>query len=195
MKKYVIFGILFVILLIAGCSIKNSYNDLVEKEEGVKAKWSEVENQYQRRMDLIPNLVETVKGYAQHEQETLQGVIEARAHASQITIDPTNATPEQLAAYQQSQGQLSQTLGRLMMLQEHYPELKANENFKALQDQLEGTENRITYARGEFNKKAEEYNTEIRRFPKNLYASWFGFKEKPYFEAEKGAEKAPTVQF
>ncbi|MBQ9522903.1 MAG: LemA family protein [Paludibacteraceae bacterium] len=171
------------------------YNTMVTMEENVENAWGQVENQYQRRMDLIPNLVATVKGYAAHEQNTLTGVMEARAKASQITIDPSKATPEQLAAYQSAQGELSQALGRLMAVAENYPTLKANENFRQLADQLEGTENRITYARNLFNDTAKEYNATIRRFPGNIVAAMFGFERKPYFEAEAGAEKAPKVEF
>ena len=171
------------------------YNGMVGAEESVETAWSQVENQYQRRADLIPNLVETVKGYASHESETLEGVIAARARATQMTIDPANATPEQLAAYQEAQGQLSQALGRLMAVAEAYPDLKANTNFRDLQAQLEGTENRITVARQNFNETARQYNTMIRKFPNNIIGSMFGFEKKPYFEAEQGAEKAPKVQF
>ncbi|MGN0235134.1 MAG: LemA family protein [Paludibacteraceae bacterium] len=171
------------------------YNGMVSAEEGVETAWSQVENQYQRRADLIPNLVETVKGYASHESATLENVIAARARATQMTVDPANATPEQLAAYQEAQGQLSQALGRLMAVAEAYPDLKANTNFRDLQAQLEGTENRITVARQNFNDTAKQYNTMIRKFPNNIIASMFGFKKKPYFEAETGAEKAPKVQF
>lgn len=172
-----------------------AYNGMVTAEEGVETSWSQVENQYQRRADLIPNLVNTVKGYAAHESATLENVIAARAKATQITIDPANATPEQLAAYQEAQGQLSQALGRLMAVAEAYPDLKANTNFRDLQAQLEGTENRITVARQNFNDTAKQYNTMIRKFPKNIIASMFGFEKKPYFEAETGAEKAPVVEF
>jgi len=171
------------------------YNVMVTMEENVENAWGQVENQYQRRMDLIPNLVSTVKGYATHEQSTYTAVMEARAKATQITVDPSNATPEQLAAYQNAQGELSQALGRLLAVAENYPELKANENFKQLMDQLEGTENRITFARNTFNDTAKEYNTFIRRFPANIVASMFGFQYKPYFKAEEGAEKAPKVEF
>ncbi len=171
------------------------YNSLVSSEEAVEAAWSQVENQYQRRADLVPNLVATVKGYAAHEQETLQGVVDARAKATQITIDPTNATPEQLAAFQAAQGELSQALGRLLAVAENYPDLKANENFRDLQAQLEGTENRIAVARQEFNETARAYNQKVRRFPSNIVAMIFGFEKKPYFEAEAGAQSAPTVAF
>ena len=171
------------------------YNDLVNQEEGVEAAWAQVENQYQRRADLVPNLVATVKGYATHEQETLEGVVEARAKATQISIDPANATPEQLAAYQAAQGELSQALGRLLAVAENYPDLKANENFRDLQSQLEGTENRIAIARQQFNDVARQYNQKVRRFPGNIIAGMFGFEKKPYFEAEEGAQKAPKVEF
>lgn len=171
------------------------YNAMVEGEENVENAWGQVDNQYQRRMDLIPNLVATVKGYAAHESETLEGVVAARAKATQTTIDPTNATPEQLAAYQQAQGELSTALGRLMMITENYPDLKANENFLQLQSQLEGTENRITVARNAFNDAAKQFNVLIRKFPNNLIASMCNFEKKVYFDAEEGAEKAPTVEF
>lgn len=171
------------------------YNAMVQAEENVETAWGQVENQYQRRMDLVPNLVATVKGYATHEQETLEGVMAARAKATQITIDPANATPEQLAAYQNAQGELSQALGRLLAISESYPELKANENFLQLQSQLEGTENRITVARNTFNEEAKTFNILIRTFPNNMIASMTGFEKKPYFEAEAGAEKAPKIEF
>lgn len=171
------------------------YNGLVGLDEGVQNQWANVETQYQRRADLIPNLVNTVKGYAKHEQSTLEGVVKARSEATSVKIDPTNLTPEKLAEYQKAQGSLSTALGKLIAIQENYPELKANENFQALQSQLEGTENRITVARKDFNDAAKEYNTTIRRFPKSILASLFGFDKKAYFEAAEGAEKAPTVEF
>ena len=171
------------------------YNGLVSAEEQVESAWAQVENQYQRRADLVPNLVATVKGYAAHEQETLEGVIEARAKATQITIDPTNATADQLAAFQAAQGELSQVLGRLLAVAESYPDLKANENFRDLQQQLEGTENRIAVARQLFNDEARNFNTKVRRFPNNIIASMCGFEKKPYFEAEEGARTAPKVEF
>ena len=171
------------------------YNGLVSSEEQVESAWAQVENQYQRRADLVPNLVATVKGYAAHEQETLEGVIEARAKATQITIDPTNATADQLAAFQAAQGELSQALGRLLAVAESYPDLKANENFRDLQQQLEGTENRIAVARQLFNDEARNFNTKVRRFPNNIIASMCGFEKKPYFEAEEGARTAPKVEF
>jgi len=171
------------------------YNALVTAEENVETSWGQVENQYQRRADLIPNLVATVKGYAEHETNTLNAVIEARSRATQITIDPTKATPEQLMAFQNAQGELSQALGRLLALSESYPGLKANQNFLELQAQLEGTENRITVARNAFNEAAKNFNTMVRRFPGNIIASHYGFEKRPYFEAEAGAEKAPKVEF
>ncbi len=163
--------------------------------EQVESAWAQVENQYQRRADLVPNLVATVKGYAAHEQETLEGVIAARSRATQITIDPANATPEQLAEFQAAQGELSQALGKLLAISESYPELKANENFRDLQAQLEGTENRIAIARQLFNDEARAFNTRVRRFPSNIIAGICGFEKKPYFEAEEGANKAPQVAF
>jgi LemA protein len=171
------------------------YNTIVAEEENVNTAWSQVENQYQRRVDLIPNLVETVKGYAAHESETLEGVVSARAKATQVVLDPSNATPEQLAAYQSAQGELSQALGRLLAVTESYPDLKANENFKALQSQLEGTENRITVARNNFNEVARQFNTLIRRFPTNIIANMMNVKTRPYFEAKEGADQAPQVKF
>lgn len=171
------------------------YNAFVTMQENVENAWGQVENQYQRRADLVPNLVATVKGYAAHEQATLAAVVEARAKATQMTIDPTNTTPEELAAYQAAQGELSQALGRLMAIAENYPDLKASENFRQLADQLEGTENRIAYARNLFNDCAKEYNAATRRFPGNIIAGMFGFERKPYFEAEEGANKTPTVEF
>ena len=195
MKKLLPLIVCLGIIAIIALWAVNVYNGLVEQQESVENAWAQVENQYQRRADLVPNLVATVKGYASHEQETLEGVINARAKATQITIDPTNATPEQLAAYQAAQGELSQALGRLLAVAENYPDLKANENFRDLQAQLEGTENRITTARQMFNDEARQYNTNIRRFPKNIIAGMFGFEKKPYFEAEEGANKAPKVEF
>lgn len=181
-----------VALLVFWCVGK--YNAMVTEEENVENAWGQVQNQYQRRADLIPNLVSTVKGYAAHESETLTAVMEARAKATQITLD-ANATPEQLAAYQAAQGELSQALGRLMAVAEAYPDLKANENFLQLQSQLEGTENRITVARNEFNTCAKSFNVLIRKFPGNIVASLFGFEKKAYFEADAEAQKAPTVEF
>jgi LemA protein len=168
---------------------------MVEKDEGVKKAWSQVENVYQRRADLIPNLVETVKGYAAHEQGTLESVVEARAKATSMTIDPSNLDEESLAKFQQAQSQLGGALSRLLAVQENYPDLKANETFRDLMTQLEGTENRIAVERKKFNDAAGDYNTYIRMFPKNITAMIFGFKSKPYFQADEGAQKAPSVKF
>ena len=175
--------------------VKNSYNGLVSQQENVEKAWGNVESQYQRRADLIPNLVETVKGYAKHEQETLEGVIEARANATKVTIDPTNMTPEDLQKYQAAQGEVGSALSRLIAVAENYPDLKANQNFLDLQSQLEGTENRITVARNDFNEAARTYNTQRRTFPTNIIASIFNFGDKPYFQAQEGADKAPKVDF
>ena len=173
----------------------SGYNGLVTLDENVSNAWSNVETQYQRRADLIPNLVSTVKGYATHEKETLEGVVEARSKATSIKLDADNLTPAQLAAFQKAQGDVTTALGKLLAITENYPDLKANENFKELQAQLEGTENRITVARMEFNKQAKELNTQIRRFPKNLLASIFGIDKRAYFEAAEGAANAPKVEF
>lgn len=173
----------------------SGYNGIVEMDENVNNQWANVEAQYQRRTDLIPNLVNTVKGYATHEKSTLEAVMQARSQATQVKIDPANCTPEQLAAYQKAQGDVTTALGKLLAITENYPQLKANENFMELQSQLEGTENRITVARRDFNAAAKEYNTVIRKFPKNIIASMGGFEKHNYFEAEAGAEKAPKVEF
>lgn len=171
------------------------YNGIAGKDQNVKKSWGNVESDYQRRMDLIPNLVNTVKGYANFEKETLTKVIEARASATQVKIDPTNLTPEKLAEFQQAQGGLSQALGRLMVVAEQYPDLKANQNFLDLQSQLEGTENRINVSRQRFNDAVGDYNTAIVGFPGNLVAMIGGFKEKGFFQAQAGADKAPEVKF
>lgn len=191
---FVIIGIVALVILIGGWLMKG-YNGMVELDENVNREWSQVENQYQRRLDLIPNLVNVVKGYAAHEKETLEGVIEARAKATQTTIDPSNMTEEQLANFQKAQDGLSGALNRLMVVVEKYPELKANENFLQLQAQLEGTENRITVARKGYNDAATIYNKLVRRFPNNMLAGIFGFSVRPQFKAQEGAESAPTVQF
>lgn len=187
--------ILIVVIALLAIWGVTGYNGMVTLEENVSNEWSQVETQYQRRADLIPNLVNTVKGYAKHEQETLEGVIAARSKATQITVDAENLTPEKMAEYQQAQGAVSQALGKLLAITENYPDLKANENFRDLQAQLEGTENRITAARANFNRMAKEYNTAIRRFPKNILVSLFGFDKRAYFEAQEGAENAPKVEF
>ena len=171
------------------------YNGLVSMDEGVQTKWADVETQYQRRADLIPNLVNTVKGYAAHESETLQAVVEARAKATSVNIDPTNMSAEQIANFQKAQDGVSSALDRLLVTVEKYPDLKANENFCELQAQLEGTENRISVARRDYNEAARKYNTTLRSFPKNILAGMFGFEKKAYFEAQEGSEQAPTVQF
>lgn len=187
---------IIVVLLFAGYSwVKSTYNTMVTQDEGVKTAWSQVENQYQRRMDLIPNLVNTVKGYATHEKETLEGVVSARAEATKTTIDPSNLNEESMKKFQAAQGELSSALSRLMVVLERYPDLKANQNFSELQTQLEGTENRISVERKRFNETAQTYNTYIRSFPTNILAGMFGFQPKAYFSAESGAEKAPKVEF
>jgi len=173
----------------------SAYNGMVKMDESVSTAWSNVENQYQRRADLIPNLVNTVKGYAAHEKETFEAVVSARSKATQMTIDADNLTPEKLQQYQKAQGEIGAALGRLLAITENYPELKANENFKELQAQLEGTENRISRERRNFNEVARTYNTSIRTFPKSILAGMFGFDKRPYFEAEEGANKAPEVKF
>lgn len=171
------------------------YNGMVKMDEQVQNKWANVETQYQRRADLIPNLVSTVKGYAKHEQQTLEEVVKARSEATQLKVDAENLTPEKLAAFQKAQSGVSSALGRLLAVAENYPDLKANQNFLELQSQLEGTENRITVARKDFNDTAKSYNQAIRQFPKNILAGLFGFEKKSYFEAEAGSEKAPKVEF
>ena len=193
MKKSTI-GLLAVIAVIAFWLI-GVYNGMVGLDEGVNTAWANVETQYQRRADLIPNLVNTVKGYAQHEQSTFEAVVNARSKATSITVDPSNLTPEKLQEFQQAQGEITSALGRLIAISENYPDLKANEQFKELQAQLEGTENRINVARTTFNTEAQKYNTTIRTFPRNLFAGMLGFTQRAYFEADAGASQAPTVQF
>ena len=182
----------FLLLLMNGCG---SYNSMVTKQEATSSAWGQVENVYQRRLDLIPNLVNTVKGVANFEQKTLTDVINARASASQMKVDASKLSPEQIKNFQASQGELSQALGRLMVVAEQYPQLKATQNFLELQSQLEGTENRITVERQNFNNVVQDYNAYIRRFPQVIYAGMFGFEKKGYFEAVQGAEKAPEVKF
>ena len=194
-KTWIILAVVAVLLLLVYSSVKNSYNSMVTMNEGVAAQWSQVENVYQRRSDLIPNLVSTVKGYADFEKETLTQVIEARAKATQVTVDPSKLDAQSIQSFQNAQSGLSSALGRLMVVVEKYPELKANQGFLDLQAQLEGTENRITVERQKFNQTAQAYNTFIRIFPKNIFAGMFGFEKKAYFEAEKGAAKAPEVKF
>lgn len=196
MKKGLIILIVVAVVVIGIFMwVKGAYNGMVSKEEAVETAWSQVENVYQRRADLIPNLVATVKGYAAHEQETLEGVVNARAKATQATIDPATLDEASLKRYQEVQGELGNAIGRLLMITENYPDLKANQNFLELQSQLEGTENRISVERQKFNETAKEYNTTIRKFPTNIFAGMFGFERKPYFEAAEGAEQAPKVEF
>jgi LemA protein len=171
------------------------YNNMVSLQEGVTSQWGNVETQYQRRADLIPNFVNTVKGAAEFEQETLTRVIEARAKATQVTIDPANMTAENMQQYQAAQGEVSSALSRLMVVVEKYPDIKATQNFRDLQVELEGTENRISVERRKFNEVAQSFNTYIKRFPQNLLAGMFGFAAKPYFESMEGADRAPQVQF
>jgi LemA protein len=181
-----------VLLLLRGCS---GYNNLVTLNEQVNREWANVENVYQRRADLIPNLVNTVKGYAAHEQETFTRVVEARADATRITIDPSNMTEEDLRRFQAAQGEINSALSRLIAIAENYPDLKANQNFLDLQSQLEGTENRIAVERRKFNETSTTYNSEIRKFPTVLFAGMLGFKFRPYFESASGAAEAPVVEF
>lgn len=192
MKKItIIFTALVAVFLLSGCG----YNKMVQLDEQVKSQWGQVQNVYQRRADLIPNLVNTVKGYATHEQETLEKVIEARSKATSINVDPTKLTPEALKQFNEAQDGLSSALSRLMVVVEQYPDLKANQNFLDLQAQLEGTENRITTERMKFNESTQSYNAYIRKIPQVIYAGWFGFDKKAYFEAQQGADKAPEVKF
>ncbi|WP_295906602.1 LemA family protein [uncultured Alistipes sp.] len=191
MKKWIWIGVVAVVAIF----FYVTYNGFVNKEEGVNAAWSNVETQYQRRSDLIPNLVNTVKGYAAHESQTLASVTEARAKATSINLSAGELTPERLAQFQQSQADVRSALGRLIAVAESYPDLKANQNFIELQSQLEGTENRIAVARKDFNDAARKYNVAVRRFPSNLVAALFGFDQKPYFEAAEGTETAPQVEF
>lgn len=194
-KSWIILIVVAVLVLIGYSSVKNTYNGMVAQSEAVDAQWAQVENVYQRRADLIPNLVATVKGYAQHEQETLEGVVEARAKATSTTINADNLNASTLQQFQQAQDQLSSALSRLMVVVEKYPDLKANQNFMELQAQLEGTENRITVERKRFNDEAQGYNTLIKTFPNNLFAGMFNFEKKAYFQAAQGADTAPKVDF
>jgi LemA protein len=187
-------GIIAAVVII-GAWAASAYNGMVGVQEDATTALANVQSAYQRRADLIPNLVETVKGYAAHEKETLEGVVNARSKATQVTLDPENMTPEKLQEFQKAQGELGAALGRLIAISENYPDLKANENFRDLQVQLEGTENRINEARNKFNAAVQEYNVVIRSFPKNILAGMFGFDKMAKFEAEAGAEKAPQVKF
>lgn len=194
-RKWVIIGVIAVAALIIYGSIRGTYNTLVTMDESVEGQWAQVENVYQRRADLIPNLVNVVRGYAAHERETLEGVINARAQATSVQIDPANLTPENLQMFEQAQQNLSSALSRLMVVVERYPDLKANQNFLELQAQLEGTENRIANERRKFIELVRDYNTNIRTFPRNIYASMFGFERKATFQAQAGAERAPVIEF
>jgi LemA protein len=187
----IILGLIAIVFLFSGCG----YNSMVKLDEKVSAQWAQVENVYQRRADLIPNLVNTVKGYANFEKDVLTAVTEARAKATSVNVDASKLSPESIQQFQQAQGQLSSSLSKLLVVVEKYPDLKANQNFLELQAQLEGTENRITVERGRFNEVTQEYNSTIRSFPNNIMAGMFGFSKKGYFEAEKGAEKVPEVKF
>lgn len=193
MKKgwIIAIGVAIVLFMYVG----SVYNSMVNSQERVEQAWSQVENVYQRRADLIPNLVATVKGYAAHESETLEGVVEARSKATSLRVDPADLTPENLERFQAAQGELNAALGRLLMLTENYPDLKANQNFLELQSELSGTENRISVERKKFNEAAQTYNSKIRRFPANIFASLFGFERKAYFEASEEARTAPKVEF
>ena len=191
MKKWIWIGVVAVVVIF----LYATYNGFVNKEEGLKSAWSNVETQYQRRADLIPNLVNTVKGYAAHESQTLNEVTEARAKATSINLSADDLTPEKLQQFQQAQAEVRSALGRLIAVSESYPDLKANQNFLELQAQLEGTENRIAVARKDFNDVAQKYNVSVRRFPANLVARMFGFEQKPYFESAEGTETAPQVAF
>jgi LemA protein len=194
-KKLLNSLVVIAILAVVAIWVTGLYNTMVVQQENVETAWGQVENQYQRRFDLIPNLVQVVKEAGLREHDNLVDVIEARAKATQMNIDASNLTEENLAAFQRAQGELSQALGRLMVIREQYPPLKTNENFQKLMDQLEGIENRITAARYTFNEEAQKYNQYIRKFPNNIIASMFGFERKPYFKSEEGAEKAPKVDF
>jgi LemA protein len=193
-RNLVIIVVVAFILILGGCGC-NGYNKMVNLDENVKAKWNNVQSDYQRRSDLIPNLVSTVKGAANFEQTTLTNVIEARAKATSVNINADNLTPEKMQQFQQAQGQLGGALSRLLVVAEQYPQLQATQSFRDLQAQLEGTENRIKVSRNDFNSSVQEYNSVVRRFPNNIYSGMFGFKVKDGFKADTGAEKAPKVQF
>ena len=194
-KSQIIWGVLIFLLMITGMNGCSTYNTLVSNDEDVSTAWSQVENVYQRRIDLIPNLVNTVKGYAAHEKETLEGVIEARSKATSVNIDPSNMSMEQIKQFQANQDGLTSALGKLMVVVERYPDLKANENFLSLQAELAGTENRIAVERKNFNETVKKYNKKIRIFPGNLWANMFGFETRNYFESAEGADIVPTVEF
>ena len=194
-RKWLVPGIIIGIIVVLALVFSGSYNGLVAPRESVTTAFSKVQSQYQRRADLIPNLVNTVKGAANFEQDTLTQVTEARAKATSIQLDPSKATPEQIQQYQQAQGDVTSALSRLLAVTENYPQLQATQAFRDLQVQLEGTENRIAVARNDYNDAARPYNTRLQTFPTNVVAGLFGFEQKPYFEADKGSERAPTVNF
>lgn len=194
-KSWIVIGVIVVLVFIIYRLFAGSYNNMVSKEEDVKSQWAQVENSYQRRSDLIPNLVSTVKGYAEFEKSTLTEVIQARASATSMKIDANNLSPENIAKFQQAQDGLSGALSRLLVSVEKYPDLKANQNFLELQSQLEGTENRIAVERGRFNDMVQSYNKYVRSFPNNIFAGFYGFGQKGYFQAVAGSEKAPEVKF
>ena len=194
-RGYVTLIVIVAVVLVLFFWIKGMYNSMVRTDETVSQAWAQVENVYQRRADLVPNLVATVKGYAEHESSTLEAVVEARAKATQATVDPSTLSEEELARFMSAQNELGTAIGRLLVSVERYPDLKANQNFLELQAQLEGTENRITVERQKFNEAARNYNVTIRRFPNNIFAGMFGFEKKGYFEASEGAEQAPVVSF
>ncbi len=194
-KSWIVIVIIIIIIIVIYSWLKGSYNKMVTYEEGINTSWANVENVYQRRADLIPNLVNTVKGYAEHEKQTLTEVIDARAKATSVSINPGELSAASMQQFQQAQAGLSSALSKLMVVVERYPDLKANQNFLELQAQLEGTENRIANERRKFNETTKTYNIYIKKFPKNILANMFGFEQKPYFEAEKGTEKAPVVEF
>jgi len=190
-SKITLMLVLFASVLFSSCS----YNSMVEKQEAVSSQWAQVQNAYQRRADLIPNLVAVVKGYAAHEQQTFTAVTEARAKVSEIKLDADQLTEENLKKFQEAQGQLGSVLNRLLAVQEAYPDLKANTNFLKLQDDIVGTENRISVERNKFNESVKDYNQFIRQFPRNIYAGWFGFDKKAYFEADQASQQAPKIEF
>jgi LemA protein len=195
MKKWIVIGVIVLLAFMLYSFFKGTYNNMVTKNETVTRSWQDVESDYQRRLDLIPNLVNVVKGYAEFEKSTLTAVIEARAQATQVKIDPTNITPEAMRNFQEAQGQLSSALSRLLVTVERYPDLKANQNFLELQAELAGTENRIKVARNKFNASVQDYNTYIKSFPRNMLAGMFGFTQRAYFEADAAASRAPEVKF
>ena len=194
-RGYVVLIVIEAVVLVLFFWVKGMYNSMVRMDEGVSSAWAQVENVYQRRADLVPNLVATVKGYAEHESSTLEAVVNARAKATQMTVDPSGLSEAEIARFTEAQDELGAAIGRLLVSVERYPDLKANQNFRDLQAQLEGTENRITVERQKFNEAARSYNVTIRKFPNNIFAGMFGFEKKGYFEASEGAEQAPVVSF